>query len=145
MTGQLTLGFLFTCVTIGMAVGFIVILFEALDYSVPRLAAMTSPVRDAIILFFSIVWMMIGIVTIVFAWALLFLHLGLFTGLEEAFYFALISTTTVGYGDVILPEPSRILAGFAAADGFIIFGLDTAVLFEILRQLRVQRTGTAAP
>jgi voltage-gated potassium channel Kch len=54
---------------------------------------------------------------------------------ETAFYFAFTSYTTVGYGDVVLERPWRILGTIAAADGYLMFGLSTAVLFAILQQV----------
>jgi len=50
--------------------------------------------------------------------------------------FSLISFTTVGYGEVVPPVEWRILAGFIAVDGFMLFGLNTAFIFEVLRRMR---------
>ena len=68
-------------------------------------------------------------------WALLFVALSIFPSCEPALYIAMISATTLGYGDVTLPSQWRLLAGFIATDGFILFGLDTAFLFEVMRRL----------
>lgn len=68
-------------------------------------------------------------------WAVLFVVLGIFPSFEPALYIAMISATTLGYGDVTLPAQWRLLAGFIATDGFILFGLDTAFLFEVMRRL----------
>ena len=68
-------------------------------------------------------------------WALLFVALSIFPSFEPALYIAMISATTLGYGDVTLPSQWRLLAGFIATDGFILFGLDTAFLFEVMRRL----------
>lgn len=72
----------------------------------------------------------------VWLWALLFLALGLFSGVEPAVYFALVAFTTLGFGDILLPEDWRLLGGLAAANGLLNFGLLTAVLVESLRELR---------
>jgi hypothetical protein len=43
----------------------------------------------------------------------------------------------LGFGDVLLPQDWRILAGMTAANGFLNFGLLTALLIEALRQIRL--------
>ena len=53
-----------------------------------------------------------------------------------AFYFALVCITTVGFGDIILPEETRLLAAFSSAAGFVVFGLYTAAILEVCRSLR---------
>ena len=73
----------------------------------------------------------------VWVWAAAFLELGAFSTLEESVYFALVVFTTLGLGDVILPMEWRLLAGMAAANGFLNFGLLTALLIEALRQVRL--------
>lgn len=80
----------------------------------------------------------LGVVTAgVWLWAFTFLGLGVFATLEEAVYFAMVCYTTLGLGDVLLPMEWRILAGMTAANGFLTFGLLTALLIEALRQIRL--------
>ena len=88
------------------------------------------------VLFFAVLWLLGGVFLIVTLWALLFVWRGEFTDLATAVYFSVVSVTTVGYGDITVSSHSRMLAGFAAADGFLIFGLDTAALYEALGQLK---------
>lgn len=80
----------------------------------------------------------LGVITAgVWVWALAFVELGAFATLEESVYFALVVFTTLGLGDVILPMEWRLLSGMAAANGFLNFGLLTALLIEALRQTRL--------
>ena len=80
----------------------------------------------------------LGVITAgVWVWALAFRGLGVFATLEEAMYFALVVYTTLGFGDVLLPVEWRLLAGMAAANGFLTFGLMTALMIEALRQIRL--------
>jgi hypothetical protein len=48
--------------------------------------------------------------------------------LESAAYFSLTSYTTVGYGDVVLPEPWRLLGPLEAAVGVLMLGWSTGIL-----------------
>lgn len=80
----------------------------------------------------------LGVITAqIWVWAFAFHGLGVFATLEEAVYFALVCYTTLGFGDVLLPQAWRLLAGMAAANGFLTFGLLTALLIEALRQIRL--------
>jgi len=80
----------------------------------------------------------LGVITAgTWVWALAFLKLGAFATLEQAVYFALVCFTTLGFGDLLLPQDWRILAGMTAANGLLNFGLLTALLIEALRHVRL--------
>lgn len=81
--------------------------------------------------------LVLGVVIVgVLLWALTFLWLRIFSGLDEAFYFALVSYTTVGYGELLPPKDWRVLGAMAAANGFINIGLLTTLLIEGLGHVR---------
>ncbi|MFZ9198680.1 MAG: ion channel [Paracoccaceae bacterium] len=82
----------------------------------------------------------LGVITAgVWLWAFAYLWIGAFSTLEQSVYFALVCFTTLGFGDVLLPQEWRILAGMTAANGFLNFGLLTALLIEALRQIRLEQ------
>jgi hypothetical protein len=86
----------------------------------------------------AIALLILSIITAgVWIWALTFWLLGLFATLEEAVYFALVSYTTLGFGDILLEREWRLLSGMAAANGLLNFGLLTAVMVEALRHIRL--------
>lgn len=90
-----------------------------------------------VLLVATALWIM-GVVTVdVWVWAAAFDLLGVFPSLEPSVYFALVSFTTLGYGDVILPLEWRLLGGMAGANGFMIFGFLIAMLVEALRHVRL--------
>ena len=76
-------------------------------------------------------WILLVMTSSVWGWAVLYIGLGLFDGLEPALYFSIASFTTVGYGDVVLEPGWRLLAGMTAAHGLLTFGLFTAFLVEV--------------
>lgn len=80
-------------------------------------------------------WLLVAISLTVWLWAGLFLYLRLFDALEPSLYFSIVSLTTLGFGDIILPEDWRILSGLIAANGLVLFGLSTAFLIEVVIQL----------
>jgi hypothetical protein len=81
-------------------------------------------------------WLLVSLSIIIWMWALVLINLGVFSAWEESLYFALVAFTTLGFGDVTLPQNWRLLSGFIAADGFVLFGLNTAVLLEAMMRLR---------
>ena len=64
----------------------------------------------------------------IYIWAIALRVFGAIDGYEEPIYFALVTYTTVGYGDVTLGVPYRILGAMASVNGIIAFGLTTAFL-----------------
>jgi hypothetical protein len=56
-------------------------------------------------------------------WALFMVLVGALPDLEAAAYFSLTSYTTVGYGDVLLPERWRLLGPIEAAVGILMLRL----------------------
>jgi len=87
------------------------------------------------------IWVLAVITAGVWIWAFALRGLGAFATLEEATYFALVAFSTLGLGDVVPPPEWRILAAMAAVNGFLSFGLLTALLVEALRQVRLAQLG----
>lgn len=69
------------------------------------------------------------------AWAAVYYLLDEFTSFESALYFSVVTSTTLGYGDITLSERWRILGSFEAMGGLILFGVSTAFLFMMIRDL----------
>jgi len=70
----------------------------------------------------------------VFVWALVYLLFDVASPESGLLYFAFVNYTTLGYGDVI-PNPRwRLLGPITAANGVLLFGWSTAVIFEVLRR-----------
>ena len=68
-------------------------------------------------------------------WALFFALVGALPDLETAAYYSLTSYTTVGYGDVVLPEPWRLLGPIEAAVGVLMLGWSTGVLVAAIGRI----------
>jgi hypothetical protein len=65
-------------------------------------------------------------------WALFFRLVGGLPDLESAVYFSLTSYTTVGYGDLVLPAPWRLLGPIEAAVGVLMLGWSTGILVIVI-------------
>ena len=70
----------------------------------------------------------------VWVWAMVLLATGAVDGLEPVLYFALVSFTTVGFGDITLTPEWRLLSALIAANGFLLFGWSTAYMVELMRR-----------
>ena len=53
---------------------------------------------------------------------------------EEASYFSFVTFTTLGYGDITLDEPLRIMSGIEAMNGILLVGWSTAMLFAVVQR-----------
>lgn len=134
---QITIGVILMLLSIG--VGGLGIMVMEEGFSRCRFWLFREPYRPKLLLVMMAVSMMVlGLVTAgVWIWAVAFYGLGIFGTMEEAVYFGLVSFTTLGFGDVLLPKEWRLLSGMAAANGLLIFGLLTALLVEALRHVRI--------
>lgn len=96
-------------------------------------------VQTLAVLVIALFWILLVLTLSVWGWGAVYLHLGLFDDLETALYFAIVSFTTVGYGDVVIDQNWRLLAGLTATNGLLVFGLFTAFLVEILDVVRFRQ------
>jgi hypothetical protein len=66
-------------------------------------------------------------------WAAFLWKSGRLASFSDGWYFAGVSHTTLGYGDVVLPKPWRSLGPICAINGLLTFGCSTAFLFSVLQ------------
>ena len=140
MLSQLLLGSLITFVSL---VGASVVWWwmnEILLALEPKLRAPHGRRMSALVFFLAVVSAMLIMAFGVFLWAAVFEQMSVFATWEEAIYYSLVAYTTLGLGDVSLPQDQRLLGGMTGANGFLMFGLMTAMLTDALRQIgRMQR------
>ncbi|SPH16740.1 hypothetical protein DEA8626_00251 [Defluviimonas aquaemixtae] len=90
-----------------------------------------------LVLSISVMWVLAMVTAGVWIWAVALRALGIFVTMEASVYFSLVAFTTLGFGDILLPQDWRLLGGMAAANGLLSMGLLTAMLVEVLRQIRM--------
>lgn len=73
-------------------------------------------------------------------WAIVMIVFGSFETAEPAVYFALVTYTTLGYGDIVLGPDLRLFASFASVTGLLTFGLSTAFLVGLFGRLATPDT-----
>jgi len=67
-------------------------------------------------------------------WAFVFVLCGEFIHFAPALYHSAVNYTTLGYGDIVMSAHWRLLGPLEAADGMLLFGLSTAILFAVIQQ-----------
>lgn len=68
-------------------------------------------------------------------WAVLFVICGEFSGLGTAYYHSAVNFTTLGYGDLIMTPSWRLFGPLEAANGMLLFGVSTAMVFAVIQRL----------
>ncbi len=82
------------------------------------------------------VFVIIGIHTAeAWAWAVIYYLLGEFNEFERALYFSVVTSTTLGFGDITLSERWQLLSSFEAMGGLLLFGVSTAFLIALMHHL----------
>jgi hypothetical protein len=68
-------------------------------------------------------------------WALLFIICGEFQQFGAAYYHSAVNYSTLGYGDMIMSPSWKLLGPLEAADGSLMFGVSTAMIFTVILRL----------
>ena len=108
---------------------------RALEWRLTRFGPARGNFDRAFLIWLMTLWMFIAIVIEAVLWALVYLYNPAITALPDpqtAFYFSMVTYTTLGYGDVVLNGEWRTLASVQAANGVIIFGWTTALIFYFI-------------
>jgi len=136
MLYQLFIGSIVISLTIvvqGVFVGLAITLLTRLG---PWLASPSHAIRTILALIGSTLWMLAAISVCTWIWALTFMAVGAINELEPALYFSIVAFTTLGFGDITLSTPWRVLSGITAANGLLAIGLSTAFLVSLFDRLQ---------
>lgn len=81
------------------------------------------------------IWMVLLHLTEVFVWAVMYARDGALPDLPTAFYFSVVTYTTTGYGDVVLPTAWRLDGAVEALTGILMCGWSTGFFFAIVNRI----------
>lgn len=73
----------------------------------------------------------------IWLFALVYLLIGAAGDFEQSLYFSTVTYATIGYGDVLVAKPWRILGAIEGAAGVIMLGWSTAFLVSLLAQSKL--------
>lgn len=68
-------------------------------------------------------------------WAMVFAFCGEFAQLSPAFYHSAINYTTLGYGDVVMSASWKLFGPLETADGMLMVGVSTGMIFAVIQRL----------
>jgi Ion channel len=68
-------------------------------------------------------------------WAVVFMFCGEFQVFGTALYHSAVNYTTLGYGDLLMTPSWRLLGPLEAANGMLMFGVSTAMIFTVVQRL----------
>jgi hypothetical protein len=80
-------------------------------------------------------WMILCHMVEISLWGLLYVWRGAMPDAASAFYFSVVTYTTTGYGDLVLPPEWRIVGGVEALTGILMCGASTAFFFAVLSRV----------
>jgi len=91
----------------------------------------------AVVVFFALVAHLLEIAV----WATVFMLCGEFPAFATAYDHSAVNYTTLGYGNVIMTPSWRFLGPLEAANGMLLFGVSTALVFAVVERLIQARFG----
>jgi len=68
-------------------------------------------------------------------WAVLYLICGEFADFGTAYYHSAVNYTSLGYGDLIMSPSWKLLGPLETANGMLLFGVSTAMIFAVIQRL----------
>ena len=99
------------------------------------------PTRIAQMLLRMIWWLVLLHLAEIAMWGLFYWWRRLLPDAETAFYFSGITYTSIGYGDVVLAKPWRLLAPLEGLMGVLMVGFSTGYFFVIANSIYQSRLG----
>jgi len=100
--------------------------FAGLAYVLQQLGVILAVVMGLFVIHAVQVWV----------YAMAYWAIGAFQTFETALYFSTSSFTTVGYGEIYMEPPWRIVSAIQSAVGFLVLGWSTIFLISVLARLR---------
>jgi hypothetical protein len=88
-------------------------------------------------------WMILLHVVEITVWAAYYVWRGAIEDPQAAFYFSAVTYTTTGYGDLVLPQPWRLIGGVEALTGILLCGWSTGFFFAVVSRMYQPRVSTS--
>ena len=124
-------------ITVAVHAGGLGMVLWAIDRS-----RITPPSHPAAVtwLLIRVIWLLILVhVAAITVWALFYWWRECLPSAEAAFYFSGVTYTTLGYGDLVLPEPWRMLGPIEGLSGILMSGLSASLFFAIVSAIHFPR------
>ena len=98
------------------------------------------------LLLIRVAWLLILIHGVeISVWALFYRWEGCLPDAEAAFYFSGVTYTTIGYGDLVLIKPWRMLGPIEGVTGILMCGLSAGLFFATVNRIYAPRLESDQP
>lgn len=131
-----------------LAVGAVVILCTIMIHALPLTATVNFVRRekklgrvgtgfwiDIGIVARAILYALAAHLTEIALWAVLYVVCGEFRDFGTAYYHSAVNYTSLGYGDLIMSPSWKLLGPLETANGMLLFGVSTAMIFAVIQRL----------
>jgi hypothetical protein len=124
-------------VTVAVHAGGFALLLRSLMKSHAALPKQAWPIAWLLI---RATWCLILIhVAEITVWALFYWWWGCLPDAESGFYFSGVTYATIGYGDLVLPKPWRMLGPVEGLTGILMCGLSAGLFFALVSRIYTSR------
>lgn len=135
MSGQIIWGTVMLGACLLLHIGFLIANIKLLKWLNGKLWASGPLFSTTVLLSAAIVVIVLSHSAQAWMWAISFIAFGAFNEPGAAIYFALVTYTTLGYGDIVMAENIRLYGALASVTGLLGFGLSTAFLAVVFSKL----------
>jgi len=97
--------------------------------------------REIVLLGVVVSFLFLGHLLQIAVWAILFRLGGQFADWGTAFYHSTVNYASLGYGDIVMDEPWRLVGAIEASVGVMMFGVSTATIFAAMSKMFRQHSG----
>jgi len=139
-------------ILIPLAVGAVAVVCTVFTHAVVSMAAINFVRRekrlgragvrfmtDVSIVALAVFFLLVAHLIEISLWAILFLICGEFQRFGVAYYHSGVNYTTLGYGDIVMSPSWRLLGPLEAANGMLMFGVSTGMIFALSQRLIYSR------
>jgi hypothetical protein len=139
MLTEISLAAVIVAVCLLLHVAGVLVMAESLLQRRDYLERKGATTRYAILLILLFSGIMFLHITETILWAAFYYTRTLFNDFETSLYFSLTSYSTIGYGDVLLPQRWRLLGAIEGISGVLLCGISTAFVFAVMSALLQMR------
>ncbi len=145
MLREILVAFILVSINVSIHATGMVELFRWLKRKQPKIEKKFGTV-DNIFLFIEIFAIILFLhLSEICVWAGFYSLWGILNQFESALYFSIVTYSTIGYGDVVLPVGWRLVGAIEGVTGVLTFGWSTGVIFAVASRLVTIRVGQNRP
>lgn len=140
-SGQLLWGSVVLSLCAIIHVGLLAVIMEPLETLGRWMRTRRRATRTAILTGVAFGMIVVSHTVQIWLWAYFLMWMGALVEFYDALYFSIVTYTTVGYGDLILPVEFRVFGAFGGVTGILCFGISTAFLVSLVSSLMPRSIG----